>query len=105
MRFNSSRRNPVDLNVAPLCIHRCYFNTGERPPRRTLGIADFNPHNDKILPMTQSSFARSYVWLAIILAFFLSVEYWIVQSIYFNKQRELISIGVAIDLTLGIPVL
>src|SRR5262245_34587281 len=49
--------------------------------------------------------ARPYLWLAIVLALFLSVEYWIVQSIYFNKKPELISSGVAIDLTLGIPLL
>lgn len=55
--------------------------------------------------MTKVSFTRHYLSLAIILALFLSVEYWIVQSIYFNKQPELISIGVAIDLTLGIPAL
>ncbi len=55
--------------------------------------------------MTKVSLARPYLWLAIILVFFLSVEYWIVQSIYFGKRPELISIGVAIDLTLGIPAL
>jgi hypothetical protein len=55
--------------------------------------------------MTKISVARSYFWLAIIILLFLSVEYWIVQSIYFNKKPELISIGVAIDLTLGIPAL
>jgi hypothetical protein len=49
--------------------------------------------------------ARSYLWLALILALFLSVEYWIVQSVCFNKNPDLISIGVAIDLTLGIPLL
>ncbi|MCI0619315.1 hypothetical protein L0244_40615 [bacterium] len=53
--------------------------------------------------MTKISIGRSYFWLAIIILLFLSVEYWIVQSIYFNKNPELISIGVAIDLTLGIP--
>jgi membrane protein YdbS with pleckstrin-like domain len=51
------------------------------------------------------SFAKSYLWLAIILALFLSVEYWIVQSIGFNRNPDLISIGVTIDLTLGIPAL
>jgi len=61
--------------------------------------------DDKILRMRKASFSRPYLWLAIILALFLSVEYWIVQSIYFNKNPDLISIGVAIDLTLGIPVL
>jgi hypothetical protein len=55
--------------------------------------------------MTKVSLARPYLWLAIILVLFLSVEYWIVQSIYFGKRPELISIGVAIDLTLGIPAL
>lgn len=53
--------------------------------------------------MTKVSIARPYLWLAIILALFLSVEYWIVQSIFFNRNPDLISIGVAIDLTLGIP--
>jgi hypothetical protein len=51
------------------------------------------------------SFGRPYLWLAIILALFLSVEYWIVQSIFFHRNPDLISIGVAIDLTLGIPAL
>jgi membrane protein YdbS with pleckstrin-like domain len=55
--------------------------------------------------MSSASIARSYLWLAIILAFFLSVEYWIVQSIGFNRNPDLISIGVTIDLTLGIPAL
>jgi hypothetical protein len=55
--------------------------------------------------MTKVSFARSYLGLALILALFLSVEYWIVQSIYFNMNPDLISIGVTIDLTLGIPLL
>jgi hypothetical protein len=55
--------------------------------------------------MTKASIARPYLWLAIILALFLSVEYWIVQSIFFNRNPDLISIGVAIDLTLGIPAL
>ncbi len=68
-------------------------------------IADFSPQNDKILPMPKIFIARSYFWVAIIILLFLLVEYWIVQSIYFSKNPELISIGVAIDLTLGIPAL
>ncbi|HEY7159958.1 MAG TPA: hypothetical protein VH815_01810 [Acidobacteriota bacterium] len=55
--------------------------------------------------MTKVTFVRPYLWLAIILALFLSVEYWIVQSLFFNRNPELISIGVTIDLTLGIPAL
>ena len=48
---------------------------------------------------------RSYLWLAISLGLFLSLEYWIVQSIYFSRKPGLFSTGVAIDLTLGIPAL
>jgi hypothetical protein len=55
--------------------------------------------------MLKSLARYSYLWLAIILTLFLSLEYWIVQSIYFSRQPELFSIGVAIDLTLGIPAL
>ena len=39
------------------------------------------------------------------LLLFLTVEYWIIHSYFFNEFPELYSLGVALDITLGVPAL
>ncbi len=47
----------------------------------------------------------SVLWFGSVVLLFLAVEYWIIHSYFFNEYPELYSLGVALDITLGVPAL
>jgi hypothetical protein len=55
--------------------------------------------------MTALQPKASVLWFSSVVMLFLSVEYWIIHSYFFNEAPELYSLGVAIDITVGIPAL
>ncbi|HSE40887.1 MAG TPA: hypothetical protein VLH08_08995 [Acidobacteriota bacterium] len=56
--------------------------------------------------MTPRDQAASRVFLfSSVLLVLLAAEYWITRSYFFNENPELISLGVALDITLGVPIL